>query len=165
MMRGLLGLLVVGCVGFSASVSAEDRVPTVQTSQFISTFREICLVHLDNREAQIAAAKTGPWKLADKGTDKEGTARFRSDLVALGVSSDATKGCSLTGAVDPSLDIEKVQVQVRTSLPLGAAKPMPSPDSRYWMVGLPGSDDRYVISLKVSNASGVNLATLNSSKL
>ena len=157
--------MAMACLCLPASAVAEGNFPTVETPQFISTFKDICLVHLDNREGQIAAAKTGPWKLVDKGTDKEGAARFRSELVALGISSDPTKGCSLTGAIDSSLDIEKVQTQVSNVLPLGEAKPMPSPDSRYWMVGLPGRSDRYVISLKVSNASGVNLATLTSSKL
>jgi len=128
-------------------------------------FKTICLTHLDNRTAQIKAADTGPWKLASTGTDKDGEARFRSELVGLSVSADPTKGCALTAAIDPKFDIEKVQTEVASGLSFPKGKAMPSPDSRYWMIGIPRREDRYVITLKVKNYGDDNLVTLNSSKL
>ena len=158
---------IISAIGvcFAVSVKAADDVPITETGYLLSAFKQICLVHLDDKSGQIAAAKVETWKLGEPRIEQGGAVRFRSDSMALSISESDKVGCSITAAIDPSTDIQAMSSQVTKSFPVGEAKAMPQSDSRYWMVGFPGRKDRFVISVKVSNASGVNLATLNSSKL
>src|SRR5207237_4159258 len=109
--------------------------------------------------AQVAVARAAPWNFAPDGQTENRVTRFRSELGMLGVR-EVDKACTVTGAIDPQMDLRAFQAAMSESLPLGEGRPLEPPHSVYWLIAADGSNEQFVISLKVSNETGRNLATL-----
>ena len=107
---------------------------------------------------QAAEASTAPWRFVPDGSAGEMT-RFRSDLGALGIG-DADKICTITGAIDPGMGLSGFRTVMIAWLSIDEGSPLIDANSVYWLIAPNESDEQYVMSLKVSDETGRNLATL-----
>jgi hypothetical protein len=139
--------------------TATDQHP--EPSQFVSAFADICLRHLGDEQAQIAAAQQMPWRMiAEKAAN--GEKRFRSEALALGIGG-ANENCALTAELEKSASLADVKSAFVKVAGADEPKALLQSESVYWIIADPG-DQEYVIGLKVSGESGRNLATFAASK-
>jgi len=92
-----------------------------------------------------------------------GEKRFRSDEFALGISA-ANENCALTAELEKFASFADVKSAFMKLVGADEPKPLLQSDSVYWIIATKPDDQEYVIGLKVSGASGRNLATFAASK-
>jgi hypothetical protein len=145
----------------STPLSAAATRP-VNANELVSAFTDICLKSLGDEQAQIAAAQGKPWRfVAQQAADDE--KRFRSDAFALGIRT-ANENCALTAELEKSASLGDVKAAFMKVAGADEPKPLPQSDSVYWIIAAQPDNREYVIGLKVSGASGRNLATIAVSK-
>jgi hypothetical protein len=152
---------IAASAAFLLAVQAAPSEPatTVDPARLISSFGSVCLEHLGDPRAQIAAARAAPWNFAPDEETADHVTRFRSEMGMLGVW-EAGKVCTMTVALEPGVDLRAFQAAMSASLPMGEGSPLEPSHSVYWLIAPDGSDEQFVMSLKVSDQTGRNLATL-----
>ena len=152
-----IGHLFVGLAAFMCPVAAGAQA-TPAESRLVGAFAAICLEHLGDATAQRMTATAAPWNFAADGAPREnGLVPFRSASTRLGIGA-AREVCTLTGEMDSSVTLASFQAAMTAAIGTDEGQVLAA-DSRYWLI----ADSRYVeqvLSLKISNQSGRNLATL-----
>lgn len=140
--------------GPSAATAASHDAP-----QLISAFGTICLDHLGDAGAQAVEGSRAPWDFVADGRSQFGENVFRSGFGMLAIGG-SPQSCTLTAEMDADVDLASFQAALAASLPLGDGRPLPEPDSLYWLIETESPREQFVIAVKVSAATGRNLATL-----
>ena len=150
-----LPLLVLGQATASAA--------THDAPQLISAFRTICLEHLGDAAAQVAEGSRAPWNFVADQPAESGEDLYRSEFGLLAIGG-AVQSCTITAEMDADVDLAAFRAAMAASLSLDDGRPLPEPDSAYWLIATDPSNEQFVIALKVSAATGRNLATLTIQK-
>lgn len=138
---------------------AVQQTPALATeSRLIAAFTTICLEHMGDAAAQAAAAAAAPWSFAADGPATDaGAIGYRSGSTRLGIG-ERTGLCTLTGELEPRATLASVRSAMTAAIGTDEGQPLAA-DSRYWLIA-DARDQEHVLALKVSNATGQNLATL-----
>ena len=109
--------------------------------------------------AQTAAAVIAPWNFAVDGpAGEDGVVLYRSGTSMLGIG-ETISSCALTDEMGPQVTLTTFQSAMTAAIGTDEGQPLLGSDSRSWLIAGP-RDEQYVLALKVSNATGRNLATL-----
>lgn len=152
----LLSGASLAMAGVPGAHAAPPEPPAVvATERLVSAFEKICLDHVRDPQARAAAAQAAPWNM--KPVAGEAGLFFGQSMKLHIVETDSR--CALTARIDPTASLESVATAAASLLPRDAAQPG-DPDTLLW-----AADDqtgaKIGVGLKVSNSSGMNLATFN----
>ncbi|MEG3147008.1 hypothetical protein U1839_20345 [Sphingomonas sp. RT2P30] len=136
-----------------------EQPAIVETARLVAAFEQICLDHVRDPQARAAAAQAAPWNM--KPTPGEVGLFFGQSMKLHIVEADSR--CALTARIDATASLESVATAAAALLPRDAAQPG-SPDTLLWAANDPAGA-KIGVGLKVSNQSGMNLATFNVQKL
>jgi hypothetical protein len=142
-----------------AHAAPSEPPAIVATERLVTAFEKICLDHVRDPETRAAAAQGAPWNM--KPAPGEVGLFFGQSMKLHIVETDSQ--CALTARIDATASLDSVATAAASLLPRDAAQPGSS-DTLLW-----AADDqtgaKIGVGLKVSNQSGMNLATFNVQKL
>ncbi|HYD13523.1 MAG TPA: hypothetical protein VEC11_11820 [Allosphingosinicella sp.] len=154
-MRSRLLLLGAAAILCPAAAGAQ---PTPAESRLIAAFTTICLEHMGDAAAQRVTAAAAPWTFVTDGAPLDnGLVPYRSGSTRLGIG-EALQACTLTGEMEPTVTLASFLSALTAAVGTDEGQPLDA-NSRYWLIA-GNRDEEQVLSLKVSNETGRNLATL-----
>jgi hypothetical protein len=150
---------VFAVTSFGLMAAAASAAPNnlVEPSLLVSAFTGICLKNVGDQASQKAAAQGQPWQLIPQKSEND-EERLRSQAFALGIRA-ADNNCALTAELGKSVSLDDLKAAFIKETGANEPQALAQPDSVYWMIAAGPQEQPYAIGLKVSAASGRNLAT------
>jgi hypothetical protein len=128
-------------------------------SRLIATFTAICLEHMGDAAAQTATATAAPWNFAPaEPIGGMNLVHYRAGSSHLGIGA-ATGSCTLTDVMESAVTLATMRAALAEAIGTDDGHPLDERTSRYWLIAGDGGEEQ-VLSVKVSNDTGRNLATL-----